>query len=152
MVKHSVPGVILIAEDNIDDCVIACRAWEESGIKCDIRLVHNGREVLDFLYRRRKFRNLQITQNPDLIILDLNMPRMDGRQVLLELRADHRLCSIPVVVFSDSKMPKDMAESETIGALEYISKPESFSEYVEILKHLGQFILKNPGRLVYAGC
>jgi CheY-like chemotaxis protein len=152
MEKHSGPPLVLVAEDNVDDCLIACRAWEESRLKVNVRFVHNGIEVMDFLYRRRKFQKMAGQQEPRLIILDLNMPRMDGRQVLLELGLNQLLSHIPVVVFSDSRMPKDMAVTETLGAVEFISKPENFQEYVKIIQGMGQFLFKERKRLACAIC
>ncbi len=145
MPNQATTPTVLIAEDNPDDCLIAMRAWEESHLGFDIRFVHDGRELLDYLFRRRKYRGVKNLPWPWLILLDLNMPRKDGRKVLLELRAHPDWCHIPTVVLSDSTNPQDIQQSETLGAIEYITKPESFEDYQRIVKELGQMALAERG-------
>jgi CheY-like chemotaxis protein len=107
MAKQAATPTVLIADDSPDDCLIAMRAWEESRLGFDVRFVHDGRELLDYLYRRRKYRNMTTRPWPWLILLDLNMPRKDGRKVLVELRSHPDWRHIPTVVFSDSTRPQD---------------------------------------------
>jgi len=145
MARQATTPTVLIADDSPDDCLIAMRAWEESQLGFDVRFVHDGRELLDYLYRRRKYRDVANLPCPWLILLDLNMPRKDGRKVLVELRSHSEWCHIPTVVFSDSTKPQDIQISETLGAYDFITKPETFEEYQRIIKGLGQMALAQRG-------
>ena len=100
MARQTTTPTVLIADDSPDDCLIAMRAWEESQLGFDVRFVHDGRELLDYLYRRHKYRGVANLPWPWLILLDLNMPRKDGRKVLIELRSHPEWRHIPTVVFS----------------------------------------------------
>ncbi len=145
MAKQTEVPTVLIADDNPDDCLIAMRAWEESKLGFDVRIVHDGRELLDYLFRRRKYRGMMTLPRPWLILLDLNMPRKDGRKALVELRAHSAWRHIPTVVFSDSTQPQDVQISETLGAYDFINKPETFHEYQRIIQDLGNMALTQRG-------
>lgn len=136
-----IPPTVLIADDNSDDCLIALRAWEESQLDFQVKIVHDGRELLDYLNGRRKYRLRKYWPLPQLILLDLNMPRKDGRQVLLELQSHPEWNQIPIVVLSDSTKPKDIQEAEDIGAYDFITKPGTFQEHLHLVRTLGQAIL-----------
>jgi CheY-like chemotaxis protein len=144
MLQEATTPTVLIADDNPDDCLIAMRAWEESHLGFDVRCVHDGRDLVDYLSHRRKYQDKSIPW-PWLILLDLNMPRKDGRKVLVELCAHPQWCRIPVVVFSESTMPQDIQNAETIGAYDFITKPGTFEEHLHIIKELGQKILMQRG-------
>ena len=145
MPKQTETPTVLIADDCPDDCLIAMRAWEESRLGFDVRFVHDGRELLDYLFGRRKFHGQSHLPWPWLILLDLNMPRKDGRKVLVELRSHPDWRHILTVVFSDSTSPKDIQISETLGAYEFITKPKSFAEYQQIISELGHMALAQRG-------
>ncbi len=145
MARQAEAPTVLIADDNPDDCLIAMRAWEESHLGFDVRIVHDGRELLDYLFRRRKYRGMSQLPWPWLILLDLNMPRKDGRKALLELRSHPDWRHIPTVVFSDSTKPQDIQISETLGAYDFITKPATFEEYQYIIKDLGRMALTHRG-------
>ncbi len=145
MLEQATTPMVLIAEDNPDDCLIAMRAWEETHLGFDVRFVHDGRELLDYLFRRRRYRGMKNLPWPWLILLDLNMPRKDGRKVLLELSSHHEWRHIPTVVLSDSSNPQDIQHSVTLGAVDYITKPENFEDYQHIIKELGQMALELRG-------
>ena len=145
MIRQDTTPTVLIADDSPDDCLIAMRAWEESHLGFDVRFVHDGRELLDYLLRRRQYRAISNLPWPWLILLDLNMPRKDGRTVLVELRSHPEWCHIPVVVFSDSSKPQDIQNAETLGAYDFITKPGTFQEYQHIIKGLGQMVLTLRG-------
>jgi CheY-like chemotaxis protein len=121
------------------------RAWEESHLGFDVRLVHDGKELLDYLFRRRKYHAISNLPWPWLILLDLNMPRKDGRNALLELRAHSEWRHIPIVVFSDSSQPQDIQTAENLGAYDFITKPQTFNEYQRIINELGQMALTQRG-------
>ncbi len=141
MAKHVQSHTVLVADDSPDDCLIAMRAWEESTLGIDVQFVHDGRELLDYLYRRRKYRRNNILAQPHLILLDLNMPRKDGRKFLVELKSNPAIRHIPVVVFSNSTDPQDIQIAETLGAYDFITKPDTFKEYQQVFKELSQTIL-----------
>jgi len=145
MTKQEPTPTVLIADDSPDDCLVAMRAWDESHLGFDVRFVHDGRELLDYLHRRRKYRSVANLPWPRLILLDLNMPRKDGRKVLIELRAHPEWRHIPTVVFSDSTHPQDIQTAETLGAYDFITKPATFEEYQRIIKELGQMALTQRG-------
>ncbi len=145
MAKQTEVPTVLIADDNPDDCLIAMRAWEESKLGFDVRIVHDGRELLDYLFRRRKYRGMMRLPWPWLILLDLNMPRKDGRKALVELRTHSVWRHIPTVVFSDSTKPLDIQISENLGAYDFINKPETFQEYQRIIQDLGQMAITQRG-------
>jgi CheY-like chemotaxis protein len=94
------PITILMADDDQDDCMLVSKAFEEGKILNDLRFVENGEELMDYLYRRTKYADAQAAPRPGLILLDLNMPRKDGREALKEIKNDAGLREIPVVVFT----------------------------------------------------
>ena len=145
MGKQAEVPTVLIADDSPDDCVIALRAWEDSKLGFDVRIVHDGRELLDYLFRRRKYRNRLNLPRPWLILLDLNMPRKDGRKALVELRAHSTWRQIPTVVLSNSTRPQDIQISETLGAYDFINKPDTFEKYQRIIQDLGQMAITQRG-------
>ena len=134
--------VILMAEDDGDDQVLALDAFSESGIEGDLRFVSNGEELTDYLWHRGKFALTTNSPRPALILLDLNMPRKDGRQVLREIKADPDLRRIPVVVLTTSKADTDIGTIYELGANSFISKPVQFASLVTIMKLLGQYWLE----------
>lgn len=126
---------ILIADDDEDDFFLVKSALEDNGFEGKISFVENGIELLDFLKKNTE-------KLPDLVLLDLNMPKKDGREVLIELRQVSELAVIPVIVFTTSKAPEDIKTCYTNGANCYISKPSSFDELVVLLDKILQFWLK----------
>lgn len=113
--------------------------FEAAGVKVDLRLVTHGRELLDYLHRREPWTE---ARGPDLILLDLNMPGMDGREALREIKSDPELRSIPVVVLTTSRAEEDIADAYARGANIYIPKPDSFDELVGAVKVLCEFWFK----------
>lgn len=138
---------VLIADDNPDDCLITMRAWEESQLNWNVRFVHDGRELLDYLFRRGRFRKQLELPQPHLILLDLNMPKKDGRQALLEIQANPLFQHIPIVVFTDSTSANDAMVSEGYGAFDFFTKPPSFEEYVSLITSLGKSLDPRKGVL-----
>ena len=131
--------VILMADDDADDRLLAKDALAECRLSNDLRFVENGEELLDYLRRRGKYVNLADSPRPGLILLDLNMPRKDGREALKEIKEDPRLCTIPVVVLTTSKADTDIGRIYELGANSFISKPVSFDSLVEVMKILGRY-------------
>ena len=142
------PITILIADDDADDRMMASEALEESRLANDLRFVEDGEELLDYLYHRGRFAGEGESPRPGLILLDLNMPRKDGREALREIRADPDLRQIPVVVLTTSKAEEDVYRSYDISAASFITKPVKFDALVEVVKALGRYwleIVELPG-------
>jgi two-component system, response regulator len=135
-------GTILMADDDADDFCLVRDALKESGLPTDFQLVADGEELMDYLYRRGKFMNLENASLPCLILLDLNMPRKDGREALTEIKKDPRFRRIPIVVFTTSGSEDDIFCSYELGANSFITKPTSFDDLVEVMKKLGDYWLK----------
>jgi len=116
------PITILMADDDPDDCLMTREAFEESGLASDLHFVADGEELVDYLYRRGKFSDPHQSPRPDLILLDLNMPRKDGREALEEIKVNPDLCCIPIV-----------------GASSFIIKPVTFAGLVAAIKGLSEY-------------
>ncbi|MDN3641046.1 response regulator [Simiduia curdlanivorans] len=130
---------ILMADDDKDDQLLTRDALEESLVKSTLSIVDDGVDLLDYLRRQGKFAELTHEPLPDLILLDLNMPRMDGRQALAAIKADPNLRRIPVVILTTSKAEEDMLKSYDLGAASYLSKPVTFDGLVELMRSLGRY-------------
>jgi two-component system, response regulator len=131
--------VILMADDDDDDRLLAQDALAESGMESDLHFVENGEELLDYLFRRGKYQPPANAPRPGLILLDLNMPRKDGREALREIRADPELKRIPVVVLTTSKADLDVGAIYELGANSFISKPFQFEALVKVMKILADY-------------
>jgi CheY-like chemotaxis protein len=130
------PVTILMADDDPDDRDFARTAMEESRLANELRFVEDGEELLDYLYRRGRFADPKSSPRPGLILLDLNMPRKDGREALRELKGDPTLRHIPVVVLTTSKAEEDILRSYDLGANCFITKPVTFEGLVDVVKVL----------------
>ena len=133
------PITILIADDDADDRMMASEALEESRLANDLRFVEDGEELLDYLYHRGRFAGADDSPRPGLILLDLNMPRKDGREALREIKSDPGLRSIPVVVLTTSKAEEDIYRTYDLGVNSFITKPVLFESLVEVMKTLGKY-------------
>jgi CheY-like chemotaxis protein len=127
---------ILMADDDMDDREFARTAMQESRLMNELRFVEDGEELLDYLYRRGAYSDPKSSPRPGLILLDLNMPRKDGREALREIKSDPALRQIPVVVLTTSKAEEDILRSYDLGANCFISKPVTFDGLVEVVKVL----------------
>ncbi|MDB6022224.1 MAG: response regulator [Pedosphaera sp.] len=132
-------SLILMAEDDSDDRLLAQEALTESGITVDLRFVEDGVELMDYLNRRKKFSSPENSPRPGLIILDLNMPRKDGREALREIKLDPELKRIPVVVMTTSTAEPDIAKVYDLGANSFISKPVAFNSLVGLMKSVTDY-------------
>jgi len=142
------PITLLLADDDPDDRLLARQALEKSRLANDLRCVEDGEELLDYLRRRGKYADPKESPRPGLVLLDLNMPRKDGREALREIKSDPKLRDIPVVVLTTSKAEEDIARSYNLGVNSYITKPVKFSALVEVMKALGKYwfeIVELPG-------
>lgn len=132
------PVTILVADDDPDDRMLLQDALEESEVDGQIQFVKNGQELVDLL-RASVERDASGAARPVLVLLDLNMPRKDGREALREIKSDARLRSTPVVVLTTSKAEEDVVSCYDSGANSYIVKPMSFEGLVEVVNTLGSY-------------
>lgn len=132
------PVQILLVEDNLDDVLIAQRALARSRLTNDLHLVRDGQEALDLLFRRGPYEH-DTTPQPDLILLDLNVPKMNGLEVLERIRADECTASIPVIMLTASIREEDVAMSYRLGANTYIQKPVEFERFMHVVEVLGEY-------------
>jgi CheY-like chemotaxis protein len=130
---------ILLADDDADDRMMASDALEESRLANDLRCVEDGEELMDYLHRRGKFAPPNQAPRPGLILLDLNMPRKDGREALKEIKAEPEFRSIPVVVLTTSKAEEDIYRTYDLGVNSFITKPVNFESLVAVMKALGKY-------------
>ena len=135
-------GVILMADDDADDCLLVREALVENGRKYDLRVVRDGEELLDYLHRRGPYAEVGAAPVPDLILLDLKMPKKDGREALPELKADAWFKQIPVVVLTTSTDKDDIEYSYRMGVNSYVTKPVTFRALVELMDTLGKYWLE----------
>ena len=138
MMVLSKSNIILMAEDDSDDQLLVRDALMEAGFGIDLRFVGNGVELMDYLRQKNQFAGSKAPR-PGLIILDLNMPKKDGREALREIKADAELKSIPVLVLTTSTADPDIARAYELGANSFISKPAAFNLLVNIMKSIGQY-------------
>ena len=136
------PITILMAEDDAEDRLLAKEGFEESRLANDLRFVEDGEELMDYLCRRGRYSDPASSPRPGLILLDLNMPRKDGREALAEIKAPPQLRTIPVVVLTTSQAEEDIVRSYNLGANSYITKPVTFDGLVQALKALGAYWLE----------
>lgn len=125
------PIVILVADDDEEDRMLAREAFESGHLANDVRFVKNGDEVMDYLHRRGRFADEGSSPRPGLILLDLNMPRKDGRQCLAEIKADPEFRAIPVFVLTTSRVEEDVHQTYELGGSSFLSKPVSFETLIE---------------------
>lgn len=130
---------ILMADDDEDDCMLAHEALLESRLVNDLHFVRDGEELMDYLYRRGQYVQKSKSPRPGLILLDLNMPKKDGREALKEIKSDPNLRQIPIVVLTTSKTEEDIYHSYDLGANSFIAKPVTFDSLVEVIKTLGRY-------------
>jgi CheY-like chemotaxis protein len=132
-------NVILMAEDDSDDRLLVKDAVAESRWEGDLRFVEDGEDLLDYLKHRGKYSQPANAPRPGLILLDLNMPRKDGREALREIKNDTELRRIPVVVLTTSKAGTDIGRMYDLGANSFIAKPIQFEALVNVMRLLGQY-------------
>ncbi len=131
--------VILLADDDEEDRMLACDALAESRLSNEIGCVTDGEELMDYLHRRGKHAPPALAPRPGLILLDLNMPKKDGREALREIKSDPNLRQIPVVVLTTSKAEEDIYRCYDSGASSFISKPVTFDGLVDVMKGLDKY-------------
>lgn len=131
--------IILMADDDEEDCVLTAKAFKKNRFANELRFVHDGEQLLAYLRNQGDYADTQRNPRPGLILLDLNMPRMDGREALQELKRDPSLRKIPVVVLTSSKAEQDIIASYNLGVNSYITKPVTFEGLVAVVENLGNY-------------
>lgn len=136
MKNQEKPITILIAEDDADDRLLLKEAFEENRLANGIYFVNDGEKLIEYLYQRGEFKN---APKPGLVLLDLNMPKKDGREALKEIKADPNLRSIPIVIMTTSKADEDIIRSYDLGVNSFITKPVSFESFVRVVKTVAEY-------------
>ena len=139
MTRQSKPITILIADDDPDDRMLLQDAFKESRLANDLRFVEDGKQLLAYLRREEEFAKPGNAPFPGLILLDLNMPKMDGREALKIIKADAALRCIPVVVLTTSSAEEDIFRTYGLGVSSFISKPVTFEGLVNVVKVLNAY-------------
>lgn len=132
-------AVILLAEDDPGDQELTRRALAEDIVRTDLRIVNDGQEALDYLLRQGAYQDPASSPHPDLILLDLNMPRVNGRQVLERLKERPELDHIPVVVLTTSNQDEDILRSYDLGCNSFIQKPVDIDQFLNVARELGRY-------------
>jgi CheY-like chemotaxis protein len=139
IMKNGKRVTILVADDDEDDRLMTKEAFADVKILNDLIFVKDGVELMDYLHRRGQYTNPDLSPRPGLILLDLNMPRMDGREALQEIKKDDQLKSIPVTIFTTSKAEQDIVRSYNLGVNCFITKPVTYTGLVDVVTKLNNF-------------
>ena len=133
---------ILMADDDPDDRKMTQEAFDQSCLGNDLRFVEDGEELLDYLYRRGKYADPATSPRPSILLLDLNMPRKDGREALQELKSDPQFRALRVIILTTSKAEEDIIRSYDLSAASYITKPVTFDGLLEVIRAMGRYWLE----------
>lgn len=133
--------MILLVEDNPDDETLTIRALKKNNISNELAVVRDGAEAIDFLFCTGVYADRDPNDKPQVILLDLNLPKVDGLEVLRRIRADERTQLLPVVILTSSKEEQDMIKGYSLGANSYVRKPVDFDQFVEAVRQLGLYWL-----------
>jgi CheY-like chemotaxis protein len=137
--KNPRPISILVADDDADDRLMIKDALSENRLANDLRFVRDGEELMDYLHRRGDFASPEKSPRPGLILLDLNMPKKDGREALREIKSHPEFKGIPVVVLTTSKAEEDIYRTYNLGVNSFVTKPVTFEALVEVTRELGRY-------------
>ncbi len=138
---------ILLAEDSLKDVELSLAALDEHNLANEVVVVHNGADALDYLYRRGSFTTRPEGQ-PAVVLLDLKMPKVDGMEVLRQIKSDEQMKSVPVVMLTSSREEQDLVNSYKLGVNAYVVKPIDFQQFVDAIRNLGLFwaVVNEPPR------
>lgn len=139
MQNGPIPIRLLMAEDDPEDQMLVKKAFHEARLANGLAIVEDGEQLLDYLHRRGRYSG---AERPDLLLLDLNMPKKDGREALAEIKSDPHLRTIPVVVLTTSSADEDILRSYDLGVNSYIEKPVTFPKLVEVVRTLKKYWLE----------
>lgn len=132
---------ILLVEDNPDDVELTIHVFKKNNLANNIEVVRDGAEALDFLFGRGAYAGRKLENGPKVVFLDLKLPKVDGMEVLRQIRTDTRLRKLPVVVLTSSREERDIAESYHLGVNSYVAKPVDFNQFTETVRQLGFYWL-----------
>ncbi|MFC6669251.1 response regulator [Marinobacterium aestuariivivens] len=132
---------ILLVEDNPDDEALALRAFRKSNISNGIEVARDGAEALDYLFARGAYAHKEGLELPAVVLLDLKLPKIDGLEVLRQIRQNERTRSLPVVILTSSRQEEDLVRGYDLGANSYVRKPVDFNEFVTAVGQLGMYWL-----------
>jgi len=132
---------ILLVEDNLDDVELTLRALKKNNIRNEISVVSDGAEALDYLLGKGKYSDRDLSNIPAVILLDLKLPKVDGLEVLRQIRANERTKFLPVVILTSSKQEQDIINGYGLGVNSYVRKPVDFNQFNEAIKNLGLYWL-----------
>jgi len=138
-VKEAKPAIILLVEDDRSSQELTRRALSESKIRNELRIVEDGEEALAYLFRRGKYKDPATSPKPDLLLLDLNLPGVDGRDVLEQIRADSKLRRMAVVVLTTSRQEEDILRSYELGCNSFITKPVDMNQFMQVIQALERY-------------
>jgi CheY-like chemotaxis protein len=133
--------IILLVEDNADDVLLTERALKKSHILNQLAVATDGEEALDYLFGTGKWVGRDMNMMPEVVLLDINLPKIDGLEVLRRMRADKRTKLLPVVILTSSKEQRDLIDGYALGANSYIRKPVNFKQFTEAISQLGLYWL-----------
>jgi two-component system, chemotaxis family, response regulator Rcp1 len=137
--RNSKPAIVLLVEDDPGDQELTRRALQDDILRTTLYVVSDGEEAMDFLLRRGNYSNAASAPRPDLMLLDLNMPKLDGRQVLYQVRENANLRRLPVVVLTTSKQEEDIIRSYDLGCNSFITKPVEVDAFMRTVRGLGAY-------------
>ncbi|MCC7573126.1 MAG: response regulator [Candidatus Methanofastidiosum sp.] len=132
---------ILLVEDNQDDIELTIRAFKKNNILNNIDVVKDGEEALDYLFQKGRYSNLTVEDYPELVLLDLKLPKLGGLEVLKKIRENKKTSLTPVVILTSSKEEQDLSNGYKLGANSYVRKPVDFNQFMEAVKQLGLYWL-----------
>jgi two-component system response regulator len=135
-------GTILLVEDDPSDEKLTLLALRRSGIPSSVVVVHDGAEALDYLLGLGAYAGRDVSQQPKLVLLDVNLPKLGGMEVLRRIRADPKIGHVPVVILSSSNQPSDVRDGYACGANAYLKKPADFAAFSGIVEAMGRFWLE----------
>ncbi len=139
MLRSATPITILIADDDADDRMLIEDAFEESKLQNPLHFVEDGEQLLQYLKREGEYAQFKNHPFPGVILLDLNMPKMDGRTALAKIKDDERLCRIPIIILTTSKAEEDILRTYNLGVNSFITKPVTFEGLVQVVKSIGKY-------------
>jgi two-component system response regulator len=139
MINEARNLTILMAEDNPHDVLATKRAWQQFGYGNQLHIVSDGEECLEYLYHQGKYQNPHVFPDPDLVLLDLNLPKLDGHQVLRNIRSEKQFRFLPVIILTNSTLETDRNKGYEYGCTAFLKKPVGYSNFANLLKSIRTF-------------